>query len=1099
MNQQHTDDVICLLKIPDLTLGCITLIPQQNNGNRVSASSPSVCELNTNEQPCLAGRHLAVFRLIKRSRPPMSSSATCSYTPPPPPQPSDTPSSTLKQFEYPVAATPLPPSPSISKSSAEPHSEAASAGHAHPNSTAPQIRYCYFISASSQSPPSSRAGNPPVSRKGVYLAPQRQESMEVFPNCAQPRSRATKDTLYILGPHPPQIQLQFLEDEPLPPPSTSEPLAVALTATSKAEAPDAVLVERKDSGYGGSVSRSSSLAAFGRGIRKVFWRTSPKGSFESAIVTDPPVLDCDIPQDTLDHDGWAQDLAQRLSLASGPEDIAAWLGQLPADTTILSETAHNQETNGEPGLTIVNLNGASKSSESVLDTVEEIIFMIPHSAAQTSPSTPLSESSSSTPAESISSTVSTAPTHHSAEKKLRNVLSVEQLNKPQPPLPMDSIDKRPVPAIPSTTKQATASASPFNSFTKRLTIADFKFGRSVSKNSQARQRASVQQYFHESTSETALTPSSNNQPRERRSTGPSIERLLDEPSVDSPLPMVSSPDELGASSYMTAKPESKKVSRFFMSLSAASAAERKLRRDNEVRPLSEVLLSNSNLTPEEISAEIVSTSRSVSLRSRHRSPLPEWGVNSNSLPLTPPEPLFYNRAGSLSASSLGEASSCGSVDSSVMDSSADEWDGVTRMAQHDQEQNARYNADLKDLQAMLYQGDGPSHSRNNTMHSCNSSVGSLCLPSTPSTPSKKETKSVKIVSKKDDYMSHRLSVCSSKILPTASKTKARSKSRLSMAYGGGELEVVKQAKFDTPEAIARNKEIRKFISQEIYTTELNYLQYLRMIQEVFVDPLFKSLETDKPFIPKTNPLYQLLAHIAALMAVSNQLVERLEACVRDEVWSDVSSMVGAIFLDNKETLSIFLKYGQSYGKGMKALRSLMKSKRATVPSSTPLAAVNTTASSAVPDTPRMDKRRSLPTLFSLTPMAGAPSSALLESSWSGSSNGSALSNGSKTDGAPVSAKPKSSHGMSTSGRELSDQERFFLNCAGSKETTGRFSLADLLILPIQRVTRYCLLLKDLKKHTAVEHEDYVCLVHALEQVHTLALATNNVQPSSMRL
>ncbi|KAF9952760.1 hypothetical protein BGZ72_005966 [Mortierella alpina] len=1039
----------------------------------------------------------------------MSSSATCSYTPPPPPQPSDAPSSALKQFEYPVAATPLPPSPSISKSSAEPHSGSAPAGHAHPNSTAPQIRYCYFISASSQSPPSSRTGNPSVSRKGVYLAPQLQESMEVFPNCAQPRSRATKDTLYILGPHPPQIQLQFLEDEPLPPPSTSEPLAVALTASSRAETSDAVLVERKDSGYGGSVSRSSSLAAFGRGIRKVFWRTSPKGSFESAIVTDPPVLDCDIPQDTLDHDGWAQDLAQRLSLASGPDDIAAWLGQLPADTTILSETAHNQEANGKSGLALVNMAGASKSSESVLDTVEEIVFMIPHSATLPDPSTPSSESSSSTPAESISSTISTAPTHGSTEKTLRHALSVEQLNKPQPPLPMDSIDKRPVPAIPLATKQATAGASPFNSFAKRLTIADFKFGRSVSKSSHGRHRASVQQYFHESTSETALTPSGSNQPRERRSTGPSIERLLDEPTVDSPLPLVSSPDELGASSYMTAKPDSKKASRFFMSLTAASAAERKLRRDNEVRPLSEVLLSNSNLGPEEISAEIVSASRSVSLRSRQRRAIPEWGVDSasgvhsSSLSLAPPEPLFYNKAGSLSASSLGEASSCGSIDSSVMDSSADEWDGLTRMAQHAQEQNARYNADLKDLQAMLYQVDGPGHTRDNTMHSCNSSVGSLSLPSAPSTPSKKESKSVKIISKKDDYMSHRLSLCSSKILPATSKTKPRSKSRLSMAYGGGELEVVKQAKFDTPEAIARNKEIRKFISQEIYTTELNYLHYLRMIQEVFVDPLFKSLETDKPFIPKANPLYQLLAHIATLMAVSNQMVERLEACVRDDVWSDVSSMVGAIFLDNKEPLSIFLKYGQSYGKGMKALRSLMKSKRATVPSSTPLPPINTSGSSrpslSVPDTPRMDKRRSLPTLFSLSPVTGAPSSVLLESSWSGSSNGSALSNGSKTGGASGSVKPKSSHGMPTIVRELSDHERFFLNCAGSKETTGRFSLADLLILPIQRVTRYCLLLKDLKKHTAIEHEDYVCLVHALEQVHTLALATNNVQPSSMRL
>lgn len=83
--------------------------------------------------------------------------------------------------------------------------------------------------------------------------------------------------------------------------------------------------------------------------------------------------------------------------------------------------------------------------------------------------------------------------------------------------------------------------------------------------------------------------------------------------------------------------------------------------------------------------------------------------------------------------------------------------------------------------------------------------------------------------------------------------------------------------------------------------------------------------------------------------------------------------------------------------------------------------------------------------------------------------------------------------------ELSEFQRFVQNCAGGKEMTGRFSLADLLILPIQRVTRYCLLLKDLKRHTNTDHEDYVGLVHALEQLHTLAMATNNVQPMSMRL
>jgi hypothetical protein len=129
---------------------------------------------------------------------------------------------------------------------------------------------------------------------------------------------------------------------------------------------------------------------------------------------------------------------------------------------------------------------------------------------------------------------------------------------------------------------------------------------------------------------------------------------------------------------------------------------------------------------------------------------------------------------------------------------------------------------------------------------------------------------------------------------------------------------------------------------------------------------------------------------------------------------------------------------------------------------------------------------------------------LLESSWSGSSSGSGSGhldahNNKSTSSKGAHAKSRSSHGMLSPIGEMTEYELFLHNCAGDKETTSRFTLADLLILPIQRVTRYCLLLKDLKKHTDVEHYDYVCIVHALEQLHTLAMATNNVQPSSMRM
>ncbi|KAG0303767.1 hypothetical protein BGZ97_001767 [Linnemannia gamsii] len=949
--------------------------------------------------------------------------------------------------------------------------------------------------------------------------------MDASPNCTQPRSRSTREpapSAFVLGPNPPQIQLQFLENEPLPPPSSSaEPILSTDTPTHHKELSDVVLVERKDSGYGGSVSRSSSLAAFGRGIRKVFWRTSSKGSVESIVVTEAPVLDCDIPQDVLDHEGWAQDLAQRLSLASGPQVVTNWLGQLPTDGITTDDIP------SEGVLNVLNLPEGSDSAESLQEMIEEFIFMAP--AAVNTPMAPtptialLDDFNVLTvlPPSALSTPSPPAPT----DKTLRPVLSIEQLNKPQPPLPVVSFDHKPVPATPTHARRSSNGSSPLSTLARKFTLAtDFGFGKNASGSKQvalsSRQRNSVQQHFQHAASEATLAQPTRTS-RGRRLSGNNIETLMDGRPVSPALVM--SPDEedgVEGDSYVTAKPSAKKCNRFFKSLTTSSVTELK-KRQNEVRPLSEVLLSDSNLSPEEISAEIATASRSSSLRSpAMRRPIPKWDEtssqesasatreekgNSDSFSLAPPMPLFYKTTAP-SASSLGETSSCGSVDSS-----ADEWEGPSQMTRHALEQNARYNADLKGLQDLLYQGSARPQST--PAHSNNTSTGSLVLTLVSASPSRKDTKAVKAISKKDDYMSHRMSGCSPKLLPVPDKNKSRPKSRLSMTYGGGELETVKHAKFDTPEAIARNKEIRKFISQEIYTTELNYVQYLRTIQEVFVDPLFRSLESDKPFIPRANPLYQLLAHISTLTDVASQIAQSLEECVRDEVWSDELSMVGTIFLDIKEPLSVFLKYGQSYGKGMKALRSLMKSKRASVSianASVASSAANTPASTTlssgsntltVPGGPRLDKRRSLPSIFALNGTT-APQS-LMESTWSTVSNGSTNSTALTTSSskAKEGAKPRSSHGMMATGasRESVEYDAFIRNCVGGKETTSRFSLADLLILPIQRVTRYCLLLKDLKRHTAVEHPDYVCIVHALEQLHTLALATNNVQPSSLRL
>ncbi|RKO99080.1 hypothetical protein CXG81DRAFT_20789 [Caulochytrium protostelioides] len=59
-----------------------------------------------------------------------------------------------------------------------------------------------------------------------------------------------------------------------------------------------------------------------------------------------------------------------------------------------------------------------------------------------------------------------------------------------------------------------------------------------------------------------------------------------------------------------------------------------------------------------------------------------------------------------------------------------------------------------------------------------------------------------------------------------------------------------------------------------------------------------------------------------------------------------------------------------------------------------------------------------------------------------------------------------------------------------REATGRQSLMDLMILPVQRTARYHLILKDLLKHTPPSHRDFAALTGAWEAMTRLASEVN---------
>ncbi|KAG0224507.1 hypothetical protein BGW42_005059 [Actinomortierella wolfii] len=1135
-----------------------------------------------------------------------------------------------------------------------------------PTAAGPQVRYCYFVSAASAS--NSRSRNPSLSRHTVYLTPHIQD--DFAPNGPQPRSgrrsmsdmSRTKEKSFVVGAHPPQIQLQFLEGEPLPPPQTAQSGGEAAdTDASRSslqqqdeegsiKSGSGVQVARKDSGYSSSLSRQSSIMALGRGIRKVFWRTSSsssKRSLETLPSSHTHSLEYRIPQDMIDHDEWADDLARRLSETSSPHNLSVeW--SVESIEPAFSDTLVHHTSSLAPVTTTVVANEDEDDEmliQEEVDVYHVTIHASPVVVEPVPPATILTETTIITDDTPDTPTALKPVVSYPVPPKvlspkstltLRSPPSLDCLNKPQPPvpapLPPSPSTKPPLIVTPSRHNHShnSSSVSSLSGLVRRLTTIEFAWKKGKSKTAPV--RPNMQNLFQASASEVQINDAdntnSNNGTNCRRRASSNLGLLIKyatkslENLQDVEMPFVQSPEEIKADSYTSAKSaKQSKRSRLPWHWVAPKADKPQ---DTMEQVAEGSYMSNVRVMSEERfkaaqNAAVGGLRRSGTRRATISELEAQAFKNAVLMPhdrsewlLTPPEPLFMTHGPSVSSTStLGDHSSCASMDNSTMDS-ADEWDlpgglrgspasyGFTQP----RTDSSRYSTDLKTLREMLLQDTfqaGPDLSlfkplppptpsfaqkhANDSDRSTNSSLVSLSswsatATSPSSSPSPSPAFTVKsgvivtpaAVSKKtDDYMAHRKATSAALFKGRADKVKKhRRKTIARNSFGGGELEIVKHAKFDTPEAIAKNLEIRRFIAKEIYTTEVNYLQYLQTVNEVFVKPLSDSFETSKPILPPSNGLCQLLAHIPALIAVSSRMTELLAERVDDEKWSDTESLIGTVFLEVKEPLSVFLKYGQSYGKGMRALRSLLKSynKRSTAASS--ISAANTTVSTtqsstmkaarrSLPPSPLAagewtEKRLSLPPTLQLTLVMsedeameaafqdvetiipksnpGKPRSIhdVLDSCVSdeqqqqqanpqaqhtdkrrvGSthSNISYASSGSSRSRTPSITQQIASRlsgekqvaFSDTTETIVSDWERFARHCAGVKEMTGRFSLADLLILPIQRVTRYCLLLKDLKKHTDVDHQDYVCLVHALEQVHTLAMATNDVQrPSSLRL
>ncbi|GFY67383.1 rho guanine nucleotide exchange factor 17 [Trichonephila inaurata madagascariensis] len=68
----------------------------------------------------------------------------------------------------------------------------------------------------------------------------------------------------------------------------------------------------------------------------------------------------------------------------------------------------------------------------------------------------------------------------------------------------------------------------------------------------------------------------------------------------------------------------------------------------------------------------------------------------------------------------------------------------------------------------------------------------------------------------------------------------------------------------------------------------------------------------------------------------------------------------------------------------------------------------------------------------------------------------------------------------------------------SREHKGKLTLDALLIMPVQRIPRYELLIKELLKHTPMDHPDHKLLLQAQKEVHDLAVKINKVEREALQ-
>ncbi|KAI7904414.1 Dbl homology domain-containing protein [Cokeromyces recurvatus] len=201
----------------------------------------------------------------------------------------------------------------------------------------------------------------------------------------------------------------------------------------------------------------------------------------------------------------------------------------------------------------------------------------------------------------------------------------------------------------------------------------------------------------------------------------------------------------------------------------------------------------------------------------------------------------------------------------------------------------------------------------------------------------------------------------------------------------------------------RYTQIRKFILQEFYITEINFWNQLNYAKVMFCNPLKLALERNSPLVKASD--LDWFANLDNLMDFSSTLIHRCSGKDQEEMSTAVFTSlsddvyIGQILCSMSESMITFLRCALDYKANIKLLKQLKHNKG-----------------------------------------------------------------------------------------YILYKEKLDL-----RKETRQFTLDDYFIIPIQRVTRYSLLLTDLEKHTETIHPDYENIRIARCIIQSLASAMNYAQ------